>query len=194
MRKIVICNLIVGSLLVASLQACIPAVIVAGAAAGGAVVYEKRDVKTVVNDRDISFKIQGKINNDVELSKNAYISVVTFNGVVLLVGQAKDERLRDRVLEFVNQVPNVKKVYNEITIGKPIPFSEHSYDSWLTTKVKGVLVSESGLNTTQMKIVTENKIVYLFGLVTQKQGQLAADVVKNIPEVDKVVKVFEYKD
>ena len=49
----------------------------------------------------------------------------------------------------------------------------------------------SGLRT---KVVTENGVVYLMGLVTQADANLAVDLVSNASGVTKVVRAFEYID
>ena len=65
-------------------------------------------------------------------------------------------------------------------------------DSWITTKVKAVLAAASGLNSSTLKVVTENKVVYLMGLTTRSQGKLAAEEARTVAGVEKVVKLFEY--
>jgi osmotically-inducible protein OsmY len=46
----------------------------------------------------------------------------------------------------------------------------------------------------RVKVVTEAGAVYLMGLVTRAEGDLAADRAANIEGVERVVKVFEYID
>jgi osmotically-inducible protein OsmY len=43
-----------------------------------------------------------------------------------------------------------------------------------------------------VKIVTENGVVYLMGLVTPEEGDATAEKVRRIPGVTRVVKIFEY--
>ena len=46
----------------------------------------------------------------------------------------------------------------------------------------------------QIKVVTENSVVYLMGLVTQKEGELAAEATRTVSGINRVVKLFEYLD
>lgn len=173
------------------LQACIPAAFVAGAASG-LVIYDQREAKTIFDDRDITYLTQTAINSDKELKAAAHVSVTTFNHVVLVVGQTPTPELRDKAIAIVQKTANISKVHNAITIEPSISMQERSRDAWLTTKVKTALLAEKGLHSPQIKIVTENKTVYLLGIVSNSQGQLAADVAKNVAGIEKVVKVFEY--
>jgi len=179
-------------LLALFLQACIPAALVAGTAAGGLIINDNRSVRTMNEDHEITFKAQSAINTNKSLKGQTHISVATFNHLVLMVGQAPTEELRNIAASLVEKVPNVKHIYNEITIGAPISIAARSHDSWITTKVETALVAQKGLHSTQIKIVTENSTVYLLGLVIPSQGNLAAEAASTVPGVVKVVKAFEY--
>jgi osmotically-inducible protein OsmY len=190
MKKFLFTSLIICSMLL--LEACVPAVFVAGAATGGAVLYDSRNMQTMIEDRDITNKVQAKLRGNQKISHETHLNVTTFNHVLLIVGQAKTEELRQKAISLVERVPNIKRVYNEITVEQLIPLKERSRDVWLTTKVKTALISEKGLRYAQIKIVTENSNVYLLGLVNKEQAELAADIARQISGVQKVVKVFEY--
>jgi osmotically-inducible protein OsmY len=45
-----------------------------------------------------------------------------------------------------------------------------------------------------VKVVTENSIVYLMGLVTHAEAERVVDVVRTSAGVQRVVKIFEYTD
>ena len=182
--------------IVFSLQGCVAAVVIAGAAtaavAGGAIIADNRSTKTIMEDRDLTYKIQEKLANDPELQGKVHIEVASFNGVVLLDGQAPTAELRDRAVSLANSVAKIKLLHNEITLEYATGSSVRTHDSWITTKVKSSLVAEQGLSSAQMKIVTENGTVYLMGLVTKGQGDLAAKKASQVESVKKVVKLFEY--
>ncbi len=172
-------------------QGCLPVVFVAGAATG-AIVYDHRTTKTIVNDRDVTFQIQNRLNNDPEFKDQSHLSVTAFNHIVLLVGQVTSDDLRKKAEDIARSNSKVRMVYNEITVEKPIGDLARTNDTWITTKVKTVLAATSGLNSASLKILTENKVVYLLGLTTKEQAKLAADKARTVSGVVKVVKLFEY--
>ncbi len=175
-----------------AMQGCIPAAFVVGAATG-TVVYDNRPTRTIADDRELVFQIQSKLNNDPELVNNrVHLSVTSFNRIVLLVGQVSRDDLRARAEDIVKSYAKARLVYNEITVGKSIGNLARTNDTWITAKVKTVLATTPNLNSTSLKIVTENKIVYLMGLTTKGQGNVAAKKTRTVAGVEKVVKLFEY--
>src|SRR5262249_27678907 len=93
---------------------------------------------------------------------------------------------------LVNNIPHIKRIYNEVVITQPTSNMVRSKDTWITTKVVTKMLAEKGLRSTQIKVVTENSVVYLMGLVTHSQGNLAAVVASQVSGVTQVVKLFEY--
>jgi osmotically-inducible protein OsmY len=174
------------------LQGCLPAVFVAGAAAGGSIIYDHRSTKTMVEDKDILLKAQSALRNNQEVGTRCRVVATAFNHVLLLVGQAPTPELRARAENAVKDIDKVKLLRNEVAISYPINISTQSRDTWLTTKVKSILLAQKGLNSTQVKVVTEDSTVYLLGLVTRGQADLVVEKVRDIDGVKKVVKVFEY--
>lgn len=175
------------------LTACVPAAFMAGSTAGGALIYDKRGFSTMIEDRDIANEAWKKINNDPALRKQAHITVSTFNQVLLMVGQAPTEQLRNHAYDLMNSIAGVKRIYNKVTIEQPTSKSRQADDAWITTKVKTQMLAEKGLKSGQIKVVTENAVVYLLGLVTYKQSDIAATVASQVSGVSQVIKVFEYE-
>lgn len=176
------------------LSGCIPIIIAAvGATAGGAIIYDKRTSDVILEDQEISNKAIGRLNADPDLKDVARVSVSTFNHVVLMVGQAQSEELRQRAYDDVRSVPQVKRVYNQVQISPILTTLDQSKDAWITSKVKSAMLAKPGLSSSQIKVVTENKVVYLMGLVTPNQAKLATETARNVGGVSKVVQVFEYE-
>lgn len=175
-----------------SLPACLPAAFVAGATAGGAVISDRRPIKTIVQDKKITCQALIQLNSEPKLKEQSHISVATFNGVVLLVGETATPELKCRAYELVKAVPNIRRINNEIVVGESLSTKESSADVWMTTKVKAAMLAEKGLNSTQIKVLTEDGVVYLMGLVTHHQADLAVEVARTVTGVKKVVTLFEY--
>lgn len=174
------------------LSACVPAALVIGATAGGAVIYDKRSMRTMIQDKDAAAYAEKKIQREPTLKKNTHIVIAVFNHILLLAGQTKTRAQRQKAAELTKGIKNVSRVFNEITIESPTSVWQRSKDAWITTKVKSAMLAKSGLQSTQIKVVTENSIVYLMGVVSHYQANLAADVARRVSSVKKVVKVFEY--
>ncbi len=173
------------------LEGCVVA-LVAGVTIAGVVIYEGRSPSALNLDGKISYDAEHKIFADKELDKQTRIIVSAFNGVVLLAGQAPTDEMRVRAGALVQTVPGIKRLYNEITIGTPISVLTQSSDSLITSKIKTQLLATKSLNSSQIKIVTENNTVFMFGQLTRGQGKTAADIASKSSGVQKVVTLFEY--
>lgn len=178
------------------LVGCVPAILVAGAAGatfGGAVIYDQRSYKTMNQDHNARSLAQYRLSNDSLLKGKSHISISIFNNVALLVGQTNTPEMRNRAYQIVSKIPNIRRIYNEINISTPTSTIQQANDFWTTTKVRTLMLGKSGLRSSNLKVITQNNVVYLMGIVTPKQATMAADVARRISGVKKVIKVFEYE-
>ncbi len=185
-------KIIAASALLIPLCGCVPAALVVGATAGGALVYDKRSMTTMAQDQTAEQRAQRWIDYDPVLKKQAHISVAVFNHVGLLVGQAQTAAARNRATEIMSRIKHIKRTYNEITLAGETSEIQRASDSWVTSKVRTKMLAKKGLDSNDIKVVTEDGVVYLMGYVTRKQADLATDVARRTSGVTKVVKIFEY--
>ena len=122
------------------------------------------------------------------------IVVTSFNGIVLLAGQTPRAALKTQAEQAASTVQRVKKVHNELQVAQPITLLAISNDAVLTTKIKAQMLTDSAIPGSRIKVVTDNGIVYLMGLLTQQEATRATNLVQGVSGVQKVVKVFEYID
>lgn len=184
------CKLQTLSLLVASalLTSCVVAV-VAGAAAG--MVYDRRSVSTLESDARLFHLIHTAIVTNPQF-RDSRVLVTSFNRVVLLVGQTPTASLRVTAENIARATPDVARVYNEISVGLPIPIKQRTQDTWITGQVRSNMLTKKGLESGSIRIVTENGVVYLMGIATAEQANLSVDVARRVSGVVKVVKIFQY--
>ncbi|SDH83999.1 BON domain-containing protein [Pseudomonas abietaniphila] len=129
-----------------------------------------------------------------DLDNNSHIVVTSFNGVVLLAGQTPRADLKQLAEQTASQVQKVKKVNNELQVIAPSSMLARSNDAWLTSKIKTEMLTDSAIPGSRIKVVTENGIVYLLGLLTQAEATRATNLVQGVSGVQKIVKLFEYID
>ncbi len=188
-------NLLAIILLSFSLQGCI---FVAGAAAGAAcvgAVYDHRKIEQIMQDQTITNQLSDKYKKDSELgSDDDHIDVTTFNQVVLLTGQTTDADLRTRAENMARSTDGVKRVYNQIAVKGPTSSLTRASDTWITTKIKTQMLATNGLKSSTIKVVTENGTVYLMGIVSHEQADIAVDIARQVSGVQRVVKIFQYRD
>lgn len=125
------------------------------------------------------------------LWKQSHINAMCFNNVLLLVGQVPTEELKREAFEAVSDIPKVRHVHNELTIGEPTSFATRSKDSWITTQIKTKLIGNKQIRANRVKVITEDSVVYLMGLTTAEEEMISTDIARAISGVDKVVQIFE---
>lgn len=181
------------TLLSASMQSCIfVAGAAVGAAAAGAVVFDKRSPKETADDKAIVEKIENKLNDNAEIESSAHIVVVSFNNVVLLAGDVPNAEMQTQVAAIAKTVPGIAKLYNQVVIsGKPSTLSRVN-DSYITAKIKTKMVATDSLESSEIQVVTVAGTVFLMGVVSQEQAQIATDIAQHVGGVEKVVRVFQY--
>jgi osmotically-inducible protein OsmY len=175
------------------LQGC-GALVVGGAATGVSVIHDRRSAGVVIDDQNIEIKAINDLLSDSELSGRSNVSATSYNRVVLLTGQADNASLRQRAQSIVSRITPVKRVVNEIAVGPSVSLTRQGQDSWITSKVKLELleIDIDSFDASRVKVVTENGVVFLMGLVTQAEAAAAVEKARWVDGVAKVVKVFEY--
>ena len=175
--------------LAAQLSACVP-VVIGGAAAGGAVAADRRTSGIFVEDENIELKAVKYM--ETTLGENAHVNVTSYNRNVLLTGEVPNEAAKTSAEAFVKSIQNVRAITNEIAVGPKTSIGSRSNDTYLTSKIKTKFVTENQFPANYVKIVTENSVVYLLGIVNKTEADAAAEIARNTDGVNKVVKVFEY--
>lgn len=164
----------------------------------GETVQEERGSRSLgamVDDSSIETSIKVNLNANPAL-KAANISVVSFNGTVLLVGQVPTQELKNEATRIATSTnpSRTKAVHNELEVAGTTTFLSRSNDALLTAKLKTIMLADPNVAGLRTKVVTENGVVYLMGLVTKAEADQTAELVANSSGVTKVVRAFEYID
>jgi osmotically-inducible protein OsmY len=171
------------------LTACVP-LAVTGAAVGTASLADRRTTGAQTEDQTIELKAFNRIRQNID-SKRVSVSVTSFNRTVLVTGYAPNEGLKADVIREITAVENVRSVVNEIMVGPKPSVMNYSKDSFLTARVKTALVSTNGVQANVVKVHTELATVYLMGIVTSREANLAAEAASKVSGVRRVVRAFE---
>ena len=162
------------------------------ATSGASAVYNRHGLQRNFKDQVTTLRANQALNVKTSEFSNTNISVATLGGEVLLAGQVPAQWQKEKAGEIVKNLPNVKTVYNLITVASPSSTLTHLSDIWLTTKVKARLMASDDVDASQLKVVTENGSVYLFGTLPAEEAEAAADIASETDGVQRVVKVFSY--
>ncbi len=173
------------------LSGCFTAV-VGGAAAGTVMATDRRTSGIYIEDENIEIKASQQIRKS--LGEQAHINVTSYNLNVLLTGEAPTAEAKTEAEKIVRSIDNVKNITNEVTIGVKSSLGNRAKDTYITSKIKAKFLTEKNFAGNNVKIVTEAKTVYLMGIVTQQEANLATEIARLTDGVEKVIKVFEYQN
>lgn len=175
------------------LVACVPAV-VGGAAVGSQMAVDRRTSGIYIEDENIEIKAHSKLSQ--QLDEASHVNVTSFNGMVLLSGEASSATMKAKAETVVKTIPHIRNIFNEVVVMDKTTLGVRSKDTLLTSKVKASFVqdyvTENRFNPSHVKIVTEHAVVFLMGLVTKEEAKVATHIARNTEGVKKVVKLFEY--
>lgn len=166
---------------------------IAGAATTANLVTDTRTTKEIWQDNNIEFEVAA-IGNKAPFKGKARVVASSYNGTVVLMGQAPTQDLISEFESKAREVNGVKNIHNQIKQKEPLSVTQISNDSWITTKVKSALLTDSELNGVKVKVITEDSDVFLFGYVTPEQSERATEITRNISGVKQVIKGFQYGD
>lgn len=180
------------ALLIASvLQGC-AAVAVVAITTGASMATDRRSIGHQIDDQSVEVKAYNEITKNQALNENTNLHIISVNGSVLIIGQAPNTYLRDQAIKIVNDIDGVVRIHNQIRIGNLTSITTQTNDVWLTSKVKSALFSSDKVNGDAIKVITENAEVFLMGLVTKAEADIAINITRNISGVNRVYKAFEY--
>lgn len=188
MKKLLTTSLLLGAALLPMLQGCLP-MVAAGAAGGALATMDRRSLGIQTEDETIEWKAVARINE--KSGDNSHTNFTSYNRKVLVTGEVPSEELKATIERIVAGIPQVEGVYNELVVGPVTSYSTRSNDSYITTRVKGRFVDSGNFNAVHVKVVTEAGVVYLLGLVTQREADSAIQVARTTSDVKKVVNLLE---
>ncbi len=143
-----------------------------------------------INDAVIKANINKAILADHLLANGAHIITTVLNGVVLLTGEVDSEKQKTRVSEIANSSQGVNNTVNKIDLLQKSSLISRFNDTLISGKIKTELTRDKGVASSNIKVVTVRGIVYLMGVVTPPQGEVAVELAKQIGGVVRIVKIF----
>jgi len=175
---------------IAALQLSSCAVVaVGGVTATATIMADRRTPGVQAIDKGIELEANNALNK--KFGDNAHINVTSFNQKVLLTGEVKDADIKGEAGAYVKAIKNARSVYNELIIGPNSSYTSRANDSYLESKIKTQMVFTEKLPSNSMDIVAEGSSIYLMGILTQSEADLAKKIASNTNGVKDVYVFFD---
>jgi osmotically-inducible protein OsmY len=187
-RPLTLCLALAGTS--ALLQGCIPLLVGGAAATTGIVVVDRRTVAQQVEDKTIEIKVGSAIRS--KFGDSVRVNINSYESVVLVTGDSLGNDRKAEITEIASKTQSVKSVSNQVNVVKETAsFGELSNDTWISSKVMTTLATTNEIPSRTIIVVTDRSVVYLMGLVTQREGDLAAAATAQVSGVKRVDKLFQ---
>ncbi len=194
MKKRFLLPLLVNSLLVGG---CSTVATDGGEITEQSLLHERRTRDAIVIDKRIETEAYDELNADDELLNQCHFTVTAYNGAVLVTGETPNEELRKKIISIVQVIPDVKLIHNNLMIADPSDAGSRANDALITDTIRIALNQIRTIpdfDPSMVKIITENGVVYLMGLVHRDEGSVVINLTRLQPGVKQIITVFEYID
>ena len=181
-------KLAIVALAVLQLSSC-AVVAVGGVAAGAAIMADRRTPGVQAIDKGIELEANNALAK--KFGDNAHINVTSFNQKVLLTGEVKDADIKGEAGAYAKAMKNARSVFNELIIGPNSSYTSRANDSYLESKIKTQMIFTEELPSNSMAIVAEGSSIYLMGILTQSEADLAKKIASNTSGVKDVYVYFD---
>lgn len=181
-------KLVTALVIATQLSAC-GVLAVGGVAAGASIMADRRTPGVQAIDNGIELEANAALAK--RFGENAHINVTSFNQKVLLTGEVKDADIKGEAGAYVKAMKNARTVFNELIIGPNSTYTARANDSYLESKIKAQMIFTDKLPSNSMSIVAEGTSVYLMGILTQSEADLAKKVASNTNGVKDVYVYFD---
>ena len=169
---------------------CVPLLVGTGATGAVLVAADRRTSGMQLEDGRIEQKFNALVRE--QIPEAGRLVPTSFNRVVLLTGEVRTADDKAKAQALAAGIENVRTVVNELEVVPMVSaLGQRTKDAFITSKVKASFVDAKDLQANTLKVVTEQQVVYLMGIVTARESKRAAEIARGVNDVRKVVRVFE---
>ena len=151
---------------------------------------DRRSTGTMIDDEGIELRATNRV--DERFKKTVHVNITSYNRNVLLTGEVPNQAAKSEIERIAAGAGTVRSVTNELQVIDATSLASRANDATITGKVKARFVDAAKFSALMVKVVTENSVVYLMGIVTEAEANEAVELARTTGGVKKVVKVFEY--
>lgn len=151
----------------------------------------QRTLGEVMDDRQIDTYLKVNLVKADPIFDTANVNIMVYNGVVLLTGELPSKELREVAGNVARNIGAVRQVHNQITIATKATIYSRANDNWIGTKIRTKLINSQHIESNRVKIVVENRVVYIMGLLSESETQHVTELARTTEGVAKVVRAIE---
>ena len=174
-------------MLLPALQGCFGVALV-GATTGVMAVVDRRSIGVQTDDTAIELKAATRLSS--ALKEVSHVNFTSYNRRLLITGEAPSETVRARIAEEARHIENVQEVLNEVVLSGNSSLASCSNDAFISSKVKARFIDADQFTASHVKVVTEAGVVFLLGIVSEREAVAATRIASTTRGVLKVVSLL----
>lgn len=153
---------------------------------------DPRTLGSQLDDNILKIHIYHALYHNKQIKNNTRIINTIYKGNVLLTGQAPSAFLSQEVIKIVSNIHGVKNIYNAIRLDQPISYYNILLDLFISNQIRINLFIHKNMHISKIKVISENREIFLLGEVTTEEGKNAEKIAKNVKGVKQVFTAFIY--
>lgn len=170
------------------LQGCVP-VVATGVVVGALAANDRRSLGTQTEDESIGWKVGNRLSE--RFGSRIHVNATCYNRKLVLTGELPEEAMRAEVLAVARRTENVQAVWDEMVVAPISSVGARTADTYVTSKVRARFLDSGQFSANHVKAFTEAKVVYLLGMLTNREASAAIEVARTTAGVTKVVSLLE---
>ena len=177
-------------LFITQLIGCAPSTIFAIPAS----IADRRSTEVQIIDNKIFLAAWNPVHEIVDNEKQtSHFNLIVFNKAIVIVGEVPTKEVKNKITSVLSKMEDVKTVHNKLVVGEACKIKQRAKDTITTSNVKTRLFLElkNEVHPLHVKITTENDVIYLLGIVNNKEADEAIRIAKSSKGVKLVVPLFE---
>lgn len=127
-------------------------------------------------------------------SERSRVSINSFYSTVLVTGEVADEASKQQVEAVLSSMPDIKQLYNKLTVGNIKGTSYTVHDAYISSKVNAKILANNAIKNSQVKVVTDDGIVYVMGKLTPAQREHLITIINSTVGIKELVLLTELID
>ena len=146
---------------------------------------------------DQSIENTAKVNIsriDPTFSARSRISINSFYSNVLLTGEVPDEEAKKQVEAVVSSMPDIKNLYDKLTVANVKGASYTVHDAYISSKVNAKILTNNAIKNSQVKVVTDDGVVYVMGKLTPAQREHLINIINSTVGIKELVLLTQLID
>ncbi|CAD83578.1 possible lipoprotein [Candidatus Blochmanniella floridana] len=169
-----------------TLSACSSMLTIGTAAFVTTTWYDSRTIGSQIDDNILKIHIYHALQKNKQIKQSTRIINTVYQGNILLTGQSPSTELSNQAIQIVMHIDGVKKIYNAIRQSQPISLQNILLDCLISSQIRFNLFTQKNVHINNIKVISENREIFLLGKLTLEERIYAEKVAKNIRGVKNV--------